>query len=312
MVFEASLKSFVMKTHFNISIPKPCHEDWSKMTPNEKGKFCNACAKTIVDFTKKSVIEIQEFLIENRHQKVCGYFYKTQLDNITIEIPEYILFQKLSFSKMFLLALLITMGTSLMSCNRDGKKQKIDQIIFIDSLANKEKQIDSIISKTTIDSVSKIKKDSSISKIKIPIIPEIPIINGELTLGIVERPKEEEKDIVFGLIIETPPQFKNAKTGSIEETKKIFSDSIAKFVNSKFDIEKTKKLGLSVGKQRIWAQFTIDSMGNVRDINVRARHKKLEQHTVEILKQLPQFVPGKQRNKAVNVKYTMPIVFIIE
>ncbi len=300
-----------MKTHFNISIPKPCHEDWSKMTPNENGKFCNACAKTVVDFTKKSVTEIQDFLIENRHQKVCGHFYKTQLDSVTIEIPEYVLYQKLSFSKIFLLALLITMGTSLMSCNNDGKKQKIEQIVLIDSLTNKEKQIDSIISKTMIDTVSETKKDSLIPKVKIPVIPEIPVIEGEVLLGIIEPPKEE--DIVFGfIIIEASPQFKNAKTGSIEEMKEAFSDSIAKFVNSKFDVEKTKKLDLSLGKQKIWAQFTIDSTGNVKDINVRAPHKKLEQHTVEILKQLPQFVPGSQRNKPVNVKYTMPIVFIIE
>ncbi len=311
-MFEAFLKSFSMKTQFNISIPKPCHEGWSKMTPNEKGKFCNACAKTVIDFTKKSVIEIQEFLIENRHQKVCGYFYKTQLDSITIEIPEYILFQKLSFSKMFLLALLITMGTSLMSCNSDGKKQKINQIILIDTLANKEKQIDSIISETTINSVSETKKDSSISKIKRLLIPEIPVIDGELTLGIVERPKKEEKDIVFGLIIETPPQFINAKFSSIDKMKEAFSDSITKFVNSKFDIEKTKKLGLSAGKQRVWAQFTIDSTGNVTNIVAKGPHKKLEQHTVEILKQLPQFIPGSQRNKPVNVKYTMPIIFIIK
>ncbi len=48
-----------MKNLIEISVPKPCHEDWSKMTPREKGKFCSACKKTVVDFRKKSTEEIQ-------------------------------------------------------------------------------------------------------------------------------------------------------------------------------------------------------------------------------------------------------------
>lgn len=35
----------------NITIPKPCHQNWDKMTPNEQGRFCNSCAKTVVDAT---------------------------------------------------------------------------------------------------------------------------------------------------------------------------------------------------------------------------------------------------------------------
>ena len=116
-----------MKKQLHISIPKPCHEDWQKMTPNQQGKFCNSCAKTVVDFTKKSETEIQSFFIENQGKKVCGRFQQTQLDTITIEIPEQLLFQQVSYSRMFLLALLITMGVTLMSCNTNGKKQKNHQ-----------------------------------------------------------------------------------------------------------------------------------------------------------------------------------------
>jgi len=35
---------------FKISIPKPCFEGWENMLPNEGGRYCKACAKTIVDF----------------------------------------------------------------------------------------------------------------------------------------------------------------------------------------------------------------------------------------------------------------------
>jgi hypothetical protein len=34
-----------------ISIPEPCHENWHTMTPTQQGRFCNACAKEVVDFS---------------------------------------------------------------------------------------------------------------------------------------------------------------------------------------------------------------------------------------------------------------------
>lgn len=72
---------------FKIHIPEPCHEDWSKMTPNEKGAFCKVCSKTVVDFSKKNDEEIQKFLLENMDKKVCGRFKTTQLENEEIEVP---------------------------------------------------------------------------------------------------------------------------------------------------------------------------------------------------------------------------------
>lgn len=64
-----------------ISIPKPCHEDWDKMHPNEIGKFCNSCSKTVVDFTKMSKEEIHTYFKQKSGEKTCGHFYASQLDN---------------------------------------------------------------------------------------------------------------------------------------------------------------------------------------------------------------------------------------
>lgn len=51
---------------FRIEIPKPCHEDWDAMTPNENGRFCGSCAKTVVDFTNMQTAEIQRYFIDNQ------------------------------------------------------------------------------------------------------------------------------------------------------------------------------------------------------------------------------------------------------
>lgn len=113
-------------TNHRISIPKPCHEDWNAMTLNEQGRFCGSCAKTVTDFTGMGASEIQSYLLENSGTKVCGRFKSTQLDTVNITIPERVLYSQTKFRNIFLLALLVTMGTTLFSCK--DKNQTIGEI----------------------------------------------------------------------------------------------------------------------------------------------------------------------------------------
>ena len=118
-----------METKYKISIPEPCHEDWNKMTADENGKFCSVCVKSVIDFTNKSETEIKEYLIQNRENKICGRFKKSQLDSLTIQIPSNIVYSQTHYHKMFLMALFVAMGTILFSCtDKNGNKQKIDKI----------------------------------------------------------------------------------------------------------------------------------------------------------------------------------------
>lgn len=61
-----------------ITIPQPCHENWNQMTPDEKGRFCEVCSKSVRDFTKLSDLEIIERVSENNN--ICGNFRVDQLD----------------------------------------------------------------------------------------------------------------------------------------------------------------------------------------------------------------------------------------
>jgi hypothetical protein len=123
-----------MNNKYKITIPEPCHEDWDKMTPNENGRFCSSCSKTVIDFSLMLPEEIQRFFVQNQNEKICGRFKNSQLETIIIQIPSEVLYRQTNYHKMFLLALFIAMGTTLFSCqDKDGNLNRIDKIEIIES-----------------------------------------------------------------------------------------------------------------------------------------------------------------------------------
>ncbi|RQO31797.1 hypothetical protein DBR32_07595 [Taibaiella sp. KBW10] len=61
-----------------VSIPEPCHEDWAKMSPCARGRFCTACQKNVLDFSEMSDTVISKILLAK--EPVCGNFDATQLN----------------------------------------------------------------------------------------------------------------------------------------------------------------------------------------------------------------------------------------
>jgi hypothetical protein len=76
-----------MSKKIQLSIPKPCHENWDAMTPVEKGRFCGSCQKQVVDFSNMSDRQVAEFFKKPSTGSVCGRFMTDQLER-HIEIPK--------------------------------------------------------------------------------------------------------------------------------------------------------------------------------------------------------------------------------
>jgi hypothetical protein len=114
--------------NYLVRIPEPCHEDWNKMQPDEKGKFCHSCNKSVHDFTGKTDAEIHTILIENSDKKVCGHFRKSQVNrplNLRFSIKDLPI--NLSRFNTFAIAVFFVFGTFLFSCT-DTNGQTVGEI----------------------------------------------------------------------------------------------------------------------------------------------------------------------------------------
>ncbi|MGC4104030.1 hypothetical protein [Ferruginibacter sp.] len=121
---------------YKISIPKPCHSSWHSMTPNEEGRYCNACAKTVVDFSVMSDAAIQHYFMEHYGQKICGRFKSTQIERIVIDLPPGIFRLRLPSWKKFLVIFLCCFGSSFLGIDTTIAGNNFNHTAFTHNYSN--------------------------------------------------------------------------------------------------------------------------------------------------------------------------------
>ena len=64
---------------------------------------------------------------------------------------------------------------------------------------------------------------------------------------------------------------------------------------------------------RVYASFTVNTKGEVVDLKiVKGLGSGLDEETLRAIKSLPDFIPGKQNGREVNVSFTVPITYRIQ
>lgn len=63
-----------------ITVPKPCTAEWEQMQPEEQGRFCLQCQKTVVDFTGMTDAAVFDFMEKNNGAPLCGRYTASQLN----------------------------------------------------------------------------------------------------------------------------------------------------------------------------------------------------------------------------------------
>ena len=60
----------------------------------------------------------------------------------------------------------------------------------------------------------------------------------------------------------------------------------------------------------VWVSFIIDTIGAVSDVEVvRGVHFSLDKEAVRVIEMMPNWIPGKSRNRPVRVQFHIPVSF---
>lgn len=128
----------------------------------------------------------------------------------------------------------------------------------------------------------------------------------------VDIPEEDVPETVPYYAVQNAPVFKGCEGLSEEENRKCLDKKLKKLIQRYFDADIANELGLRSGRHRINTEFVIDTSGEVTSVRIKAPHSRLEKETQRIISKIPKFTPGKQQNKAVKVKYVLPITFKVD
>ncbi|SDM62467.1 energy transducer TonB [Kriegella aquimaris] len=123
----------------------------------------------------------------------------------------------------------------------------------------------------------------------------------------IEVEEEEEEITVPFAVIENIPVFPGCEQGSDAEKRACFQQKVQEHINKNFQYP---PIALEMGIQgKVYVQFVINTEGHVTNIRTRGPDKLLEQEAERIIAALPKMTPGKQRGRAVNVPYSIPVTF---
>jgi len=283
-----------MKSNFKIIIPKPCNEDWDKMTQDATGRFCLACNKSVIDFTNKLPEEIQHFFLKNQDREICGRFKNSQLDAVKIQIPSRVLFSQTQYHKIFLLALFVVMGTSLFSCSTvNGDKQKIEKVEVVDEQKSCSYDIEGIEQlKTENEGKEDLNEKNSINSIPNDYTdhlmgPIFPRVDSEM----FSLPKNKNKKKFFLSI----PEIKHENSNNIKnnnlEAEPYFPGGITAFYAffaKEFKVPENTKLNQTIINVQIKKNGSVTYVRSFTDID-----EIIEDEIIRVLKLSPKWQPGK-------------------
>jgi hypothetical protein len=127
-----------------LKIETPCHEDWTKMSPNKESRHCGLCDKTVVDFTEMSQEEITNYLTHNSKAQICGRILvprkqepliQIKLNRLYKNIERQIGFKPLRISLLGSLSLIMLIsGCAENHKAVDANKQQVRRITHTDTL----------------------------------------------------------------------------------------------------------------------------------------------------------------------------------
>ena len=287
-----------------VAIFEPCPANWEKMQIKLNERHCVQCDKSVVDFTKKSRAEIITYLIENPNGSVCGRMNQQQFDIKEEDLPELIsILSQPRFRANAFLILAVVCSSLFYSCETASTGKKTIGKMKIEKQKIEVQKSNPVDKISSIDSVKKTKKQHIIPQVElmgeVSILPEPPpAIAGGITyepLPEIEVVTNPEEVLSYA---EVMPEFPG---GMPEMVKYLLENMIYP--------EEMKENGI---EGRIFVQFVVTKTGSVKDVTIARGIDGLNREAIRLVKQMPNWSPGKNNGKEVNVKMVIPIRFSLQ
>ncbi len=273
-----------------IKIENPCNEDWNAMKIGLVSRHCDACEKSVFDFTNKTKEEILTFLIQNQNKSICGRFKKTQIDFHHDELEVIIEGLKTQKNNKYAFAILSLACLAMVSCSSevDNEDPIMGQI-----------ETEIAITDTTQDSVPacevqkrKIKGNVALDS----IAPEIYI--DEVIVGDVVYIPDGDDPLVFA---EKMPEFQGGM------------DSLFSFLSANLVYSVWEKKNDIQGK--VYVNFVIEKDGSINDIKILRSvegSKNFDAEVIRVIEKMPKWIPAEQKGEKVAISYNLPINFSLK
>lgn len=305
------------QSHRKIHIPEPCHEDWNQMTPADKGKFCDACCKVVVDFTAKSPLEIQQILKDQSGQKMCGHFRSDQIVHPAVEV---IAFRNNSparahpLRKLVAAAIFLAFGAGLFSCTTSNHKPVRTQSHLIETLyaVDRSDEMHQMLVQMSELNVLTLAPSFILPPPPEPVEPGGWGYDGMVVMGdVIEPPIDIE-------VVEppTPTHTSNQEDEvlSIVEHMPTFPGGDEQLYKALSKRVEYPQEALEAGIEgTVYVEFVVTRQGEIENTHVlRGIGAGCDESAVAAIEALPAWNPGQQRGVNVNVRMVLPIRFRLD
>lgn len=167
-----------MKTKF-LHISKPCSENWENMESSDSGNYCDVCAKTVVDFTHLSQLEISK-QVQKSTGNICARVTQTQLNMPLVNLEKSTEY-KIPYSNV---AAGLMLATTMLAAGQPMQSE--NKLIQTEISQFHKKGVEGETQDNQKPDLSKLDSFTSVKGI-VTYQSQVPVINAKITFVTAKR-----------------------------------------------------------------------------------------------------------------------------
>lgn len=300
-------------------IKEACPADWNKMKIGVHSRFCESCAKNVIDFSTSSRVEILSYLLEHRGEQVCGRMKRSEVDfsyddiMVTIQAlsqkPQHRnkAFYFLALASLYLASCDEPIDPVRNSSYYSPRTLKvasdsipIEEPLNADSLKPKSAEVRT---DCKLDTQHQIENEDSLP---------IEISSGLVTLGDINLPLKEPRE---GDSISNPESWQTYYYYQVEVQPEFPGGIDSLMVFLKKEVEYPQIMLKEKIEGRVYLQVVISNEGKLTSPKIvrnSTGYAAAEEVVLEVLAKMPLWKAGQIGGRAVNTRFIIPVNFQLD